>query len=90
MTGWSGRYSYLLRAGRSGDRIPVGGARNSARVRPGPGAHPTSYTKGTGSFPKVKPLGCGVNRPHPSGAEVNKTVELYLYSPSTSSRQVIL
>ena len=42
-----------LRAGRSGDRIPVG-ARFSPPVNTGPGAHPASCTMGTGSFPGVK------------------------------------
>jgi hypothetical protein len=42
-----------LRAGRSGDRFPVG-ARFSAHVHTGPGAHPASCTMGTGSFPRVK------------------------------------
>ena len=42
-----------LRAGRSGDRIPVG-ARFSTPVQTGPGAHPASCTMGTGSFPGVK------------------------------------
>jgi hypothetical protein len=41
---------YALRAGRSGDRIPVG-ARLSAPVQTGPEAHPVSYTTGTGLFP---------------------------------------
>ena len=41
-----------LRAGRSGDRIPVG--RDFPPVQTGPGAHPASYTMGTGSFPGVK------------------------------------
>ena len=53
---WAGqlsRYSDQLRAGRSGDRIPVG-ARFSAPVQTGPGAHPASCTMGTGSFPGVK------------------------------------
>jgi len=36
-----------LRAGRSGDRIPVG-ARYSATVQTGPGAHPTSCASGQG------------------------------------------
>ena len=44
-----------LRAGRSGDRIPVG-TRFSAPVQTGPGAHPTSCKMGTRSFPGVK---CG-------------------------------
>ena len=38
-----------LPAGRSADRIPVG-ARFSAPVQTGPGAHPASCTMGTGSF----------------------------------------
>ena len=42
-----------LRAGWSGDRIPVE-ARISAPVQTGPGAHPASCTMGTGSFPGVK------------------------------------
>ena len=41
-----------LRAGRSGDRIPVG-VRFSTPVQTGPGAHPASCTMGTGSFPGV-------------------------------------
>ena len=47
------RYNDWLRAGRSGDRIPVG-ARFSAPVQTGPGARPASCTMGTGSFPEVK------------------------------------
>ena len=58
------RYSAWLRAGRSGDRIPVE-ARFSAPVQTGPGAHPASCTMGTGSFPGVK-SGRGVTlTPHP-------------------------
>src|SRR5215475_2317325 len=53
-----------LRAGRSGDRIPVG-ARFSAPVQTGRGAHPASCTMGTESFPGVK-IGRGVTlTPHP-------------------------
>jgi hypothetical protein len=56
---WAGllsRYSDWLRAGGSGDRIPVG-ARFSAPVQTGPGAHLISCTMGTGSLPGVKRLG---------------------------------
>ena len=58
-------------------RIPVG-ARFSVPAQTGPGAHPASYTMGTGSF-------LGVKRPTPSSAEVQGRVELYIYSPSGPS-----
>jgi hypothetical protein len=41
------RYSYSLRDGRTGDRIPVG-ERFSVPVQSGSGAHPASYTMSTG------------------------------------------
>jgi hypothetical protein len=63
------RDSESLRAGRSGDRIPVG-AGFSAHVQTGPGAHPASYTMGTGSFLEVMRPGPGVDHPSPSSAEV--------------------
>jgi len=56
-----------------------GGARFSAPVQTGPGAHSVSYTTGTGSLPGVKMSGYGVNHPLPSSAEVKGRVELYLY-----------
>jgi len=41
------------------------GARFSAPVQTGPGAHPASYTMGTGSFPGVKRPGRDVDHtPH--------------------------
>jgi len=43
-------FSDWLRAGHSGDQIPVE-ARFSAPVQTGPGVHTTSCTMGTGSFP---------------------------------------
>ena len=64
-TVWAGklsRYNNWLRAGRSGDRIPVG-ARFSAPVQTGPEVHPASYTMGTGSFPGVKLPAHGVDHP---------------------------
>jgi hypothetical protein len=58
------RYSDWLRAGRSGDRIPVG-AKFSPTVQTDPGAHPASCTMGTGSFLGVM-IGRGVTlTPHP-------------------------
>ena len=58
------RYSYVLRPGRSGDRIPVGGgARFSALAQTGPRAHPASSTMVTGSFQGVKRPECGFDHP---------------------------
>jgi hypothetical protein len=86
MNMWAGtaRYSDSLRAGRSGDRIPVE-ARLSTPVQNGPGSHPASHTIGTGSFIRVKWPGRGVDHPRPSSAEVKERVQLYLYSPSGPS-----
>jgi len=39
------------------------GARFSTALQTGPGAHPSSFTVGTGSFPGVKRPGRGVDRP---------------------------
>ena len=82
------RYSDSLWPGRSGDRIPVG-ARFSVPVQTGPGAHPASYTKSTGSFPGVKPQGRGVDHPPQSSAEVKERVQLYLYSAFGPSLPVL-
>jgi hypothetical protein len=61
----------------------------SAHVQTDPGAHPASYTMGTGSFPGVKRPGRGVDHPPPSSARVKERVELYLYSPSGPSWPVL-
>jgi len=82
------RYSDSLRAGRSGDRIPVW-TRFSAPVQNGPGAHPASCTIGTGYFPGVKRPGRGVDHPPLLAPRLKKTVELYLYSPSGPSWTVL-
>ena len=63
--------------------MPVG-ARFSAFVQTGPGAHPATYTVGTGSSPEVKWPGRGVD--HPSYLELKLKKEwLYLYYPSGPS-----
>jgi hypothetical protein len=74
--GWRSRYSDWLRAGRSGDRIPVG-ARFSAPVQTGPEAHPASCTMGTGSFPGAR-CGRGVTvTPHPLIVPRSKIEQYY-------------
>ena len=57
-------YSDSLRAEGSGDRYTVG-ARFFEPVQTGPGAHPTFYTMGTGSFARVKRPGRGLDHPPP-------------------------
>ena len=78
------RYSDSLRAGRSGDRIPVG-ARFSAPVQTGLGAHPASNTIGTGSFPGAKRPGHGVDHP-PHLASRLKKEQSYTSAPSLGLR----
>jgi hypothetical protein len=63
------RYSDWLRAGRSGNRIPVA-ATFFAHVQTGPGTHPASCTMGTGSFPGIKRPGRGGGHRPPPSAEV--------------------
>ena len=53
-----------LRAGRSGDRIPVE-ERFSAPVQTSPRAYPASYTMGTGSIPGLKSGRDVTVTPHP-------------------------
>jgi hypothetical protein len=77
-----------LRAGRSGDRIPME-ARLFSPVQTGPGAHPASYTMDTGSFLGIKRPGRGVDHPPTTSAEFKERVELYLYSPFGPSWSVI-
>jgi hypothetical protein len=65
------------------------GARFSAPVQTGSGAHPASYIVGTGSFPGVKWPGRGIDHPPPPKAEIKGRVELCLYSTSGPSWSVI-
>jgi hypothetical protein len=77
---WTSRRSDTLRAGRSGNRIPVG-ARFSVPVQTGPEAYPASYTMDTGSFPGEKRPGCGFNHPPHLAPRVRKSIGIYLHSP---------
>ena len=65
------------------------GSRVSAAVQTGPGAHPVSYTMGTGSFREVKLPGRGVGYPSTPIAEIKERVKLYFYSPSVPSWPVL-
>ena len=60
---WAGiaQSVYRLTTGRTVRGSNRGGMRYSARVQTEPGAHPTSSTMGTGSFPVVKRPGRGVD-----------------------------
>jgi hypothetical protein len=49
------------RYGLDGPRLDSGGGRFSAPFQTGPGAHPVSYTVGTGSFPGAKRSGRDVD-----------------------------
>jgi hypothetical protein len=58
------------------------GARFSAPVQTGPGAHPASCTTSTGSFPGVESGWDVTLTPHPLLEPKSKNrVEQYLYSP---------
>jgi hypothetical protein len=65
------------------------GAKFSAHVQTGPGAHPASCTMGTASFLGVKAAGTWRWPSTPSSAEVKERVDLYLYSTSGPSWPVI-
>ena len=78
--GYLSRYSDSLLAERSGDLILVG-AKFSAPVQTGPGAHPAFYVMGTVSFLFSKRPERGVDHPPQYSAEGKERMELYLYSP---------
>ena len=56
------------------------GARFSAPIQTGSGAHPASCTMGTVSFPGINQQG-GIDHQPPSSAEVEERVYLYIYFP---------
>jgi len=65
------------------------GARFSAPIQTGPGAHPAFYTTGTGSFPGGKAAGAWRWAPTPSIMRVKERVEPYLHSPTGPSWSVV-
>jgi len=60
-------------------------ARFPASVQTAPGAHPASYTMGTGYFPGLMRPSRGVDHPPPYSPEFKETVELYIYPTSGPS-----
>jgi hypothetical protein len=68
--------------GLDGPGSNAGGGEILRPIQTGPGAHPASYTMGTGSFPGSKAAGAWRWLPTPSSPEVKERVQLYLYSPS--------
>ena len=90
MEGRDSSFGIATQYGLEGPRIESQcAARFPAPVQTGPGAHPASYTMGTVSFPGVKQPGRGVDHPHPSSAEVEGRVDLYICSPSGPSWPVL-
>ena len=65
------------------------GARFSAPVHHGPGAHPAFCTVGTWSFLGVKRPGRGADHPPPSMCRAHERVEQYRYCPSGLAWHVI-
>jgi hypothetical protein len=74
-------YNKLL----SGDWIPMG-ARFPVPVQIGLEAHSASCIMSTGSFLRVKCLGCGADHPPPPSAKVTNGLELYLCHPSVAAQ----
>jgi len=63
---------------------PGGGARFSAPIQTGPGAHPGYCEMDTGSFPGVKLSGRGFDHPHLSSVKVKERVQLYIFPSGPS------
>jgi hypothetical protein len=79
---------YLLMAGQSRDRIPVG-VRFSAPSRVALEPTHSSVQWVPGPFPRDEAAGCGVDHSPPSSTEFKERAELYLYSASGSSWPIL-
>ena len=88
--GWLSRYSDSLRAGRSGDGIPVGGRDFPHPSRPALGPTQPSVQWVPGPSPGWSSRGVALTtHPHLS-VEVDGRVGLYLYTPSGPSWPVVV
>jgi len=63
LEGWDSSVGIATGYGLDGSGIESRWGRDFPPVQNGPGAHPASYTMGTGSFPGVKRPGRGVDHP---------------------------
>jgi hypothetical protein len=79
MVGWNGSAGTATHYGLGGQIESAGGVRFFATIQTGPGPPSLLYNRYR-VFPGVKQLGCAIDHPLPSSAEVNETVDLYLYS----------
>ena len=79
------RYGDSVRAGRSGDRIPVGGEIYHTRPDWPWGSPSLLYNGYRVCFPGVKRPGRGIDHPSPLSVEAKVRVELYIFSPSGPS-----
>ena len=83
---------YLIKHLATGWRVQgsnSGGGVITAPVHTSPGGHSAPYTMGTGSYPGVNWLGCGLDHPPLTRAKVKERAELYLYSSSGPSWPVL-
>jgi hypothetical protein len=88
--GWDSSVGIATRYGLDGPVIDSRWGRDFPHlsIHTGPGAHPTSYKIGTGSFLVVKRPGRDGDHPPPSTADVRERVELYFYSMVQGFRSI--
>ena len=87
--GWESWVSIVSRFGLDSPGIESVGGKSFRTCPESPGAHPASYSMGTRSFLGAKWLGCGIDHPTPSSAEVKERVELYLFYPTGPSWPIL-